>query len=58
VIGHAAMRRDLARLTGDAPRAAAWQAVVERHLQAFSGYTALTALMVRELLRAADRNGR
>ncbi|HEX3758449.1 MAG TPA: hypothetical protein VHW23_07065 [Kofleriaceae bacterium] len=53
VIGQAAMRRDLARLTGDPARAAAWQAVVERHLAAFSGDTDLTALMVRELLRAA-----
>lgn len=57
-IGHAAMRRDLARLTGDSGLAAAWQAIALRHLQAFSGYTALTALMVRELLRAADRDGR
>lgn len=57
-IGHAAMRRDLARLTGDRERAAAWQAVAERHLQAFSSYTALTALMVRELLRTADRDER
>jgi hypothetical protein len=55
-IGHAAMRRDLARLTGDGGRAAAWQAIVERHLQAFSSYTALTALMVRELLRTGDRD--
>jgi hypothetical protein len=58
VIGRAAMRRDLARLTLDAGRAAAWQAIVERHLAAFSSYTALTALMVRELLRAADPGAR
>jgi hypothetical protein len=58
VIGRAAMRRDLARLTGDAGRAAAWQAIVERHLGAFSSYTALAALMVRELLRAADPGAR
>lgn len=58
VIGRAAMRRDLARLTGDAGRADAWQAIVERHLEAFSSHTALTALMVRELLRAADPGAR
>jgi hypothetical protein len=58
VIGHATMRRDLARLTGDGGRAAAWQAVAERYRQAFSSDTPLTALMVRELLRAADRGER
>ena len=58
VIGRAALLRDLARLTGDAGRAAAWQAIARRHLEAFSGYTALTALMVRELLRAADPGAR
>jgi len=52
-IGRAAMRRDLARLTGDEARAAAWQAIASRHLEAFSGSTELTALMVRELLRTA-----
>jgi hypothetical protein len=57
-IGRAAMHRDLARLIGDSGRAAAWQAVTERHLRAFSSYTALTALMVRELLRAADPDAR
>jgi hypothetical protein len=58
VIGRAAMRRDLARLTGDAGRAAAWQAILERHVEAFSSHTALTALMVRELLRAVDPGAR
>jgi hypothetical protein len=58
VIGHAAMRRDLARLTGDAGRAAAWQAIAQRHLEAFSSYTALSALMIRELLRTADPGAR
>ena len=52
-IGRAAMRRDLARLVGDAAAADAWQAIIDRHVRAFSSDSALTALLVRELLRPA-----
>lgn len=53
VIARGALRRDLARLTGDARRAEAWQAILDRHLATFSDYSRLTALMVRELIRPA-----
>lgn len=54
VIARGALRRDLARLAGDTQRAAAWQAIVDRHLATFSDYSRLTALMVRELVRSAS----
>jgi hypothetical protein len=56
-IGHAALwSAGAAALWWARTTDPAGQAIVERHRQAFSSYTALTALMVRELLRAADRD--
>ena len=49
------MRRDLARLVGDAAAADAWQAIIDRHVRAFSSDSALTALLIRELLRPDGR---
>jgi len=50
VLRHALLRRDLARHTGDAAGAAAWQGLLDRHLQVLADRDVAISLVMLQLL--------